>query len=101
MQGVLCNLGAILFKKYLKTAWKASCARPWAKRVRATVGRLEQRQAALNELVSLYDGLQASRYDRQGGKTTRETGDESTVALIARIDAMPPHLHDIPKAFED
>ena len=70
------------------TAWKASCARPWAERVRATVGRLEQRQAALDELVALYDGLQASRYDRQGGKETRETGDESTVALIVRIDAM-------------
>lgn len=70
------------------TAWKASCARPWAERVRATVGRLEQRQAVIDELVALYDGLQASRYDRQGGKATRETGDESTVALIARIDAM-------------
>lgn len=69
-------------------AWKASQARPWAENVRATVGRLQQREAALNELISLYDGMRAQRYDRNGGKATPITGDEQMAALVSRLDAM-------------
>ena len=46
------------------TEWKASQARPWAESVRKTVGRLRQREAALEELTARYDGLKATRYDK-------------------------------------
>lgn len=46
------------------TAWKASQARPLAESVRKTVGRLRQREAALEELASRYDGLKATGYDK-------------------------------------
>lgn len=69
------------------TAWKASQARPWAESVRKASARLAQREAALEELASRYDGLKAMRYDKAAAVGTAAGGDAMT-ALVARMDAM-------------
>ena len=67
------------------TAWKASQARPWAESVRKAVCRLRQREAALEELSSRYDGLQAVRCDKAGGASA---GSDRLARMVDELDAM-------------
>lgn len=67
------------------TAWKASQARPWAESVRKTVGRLRQREAALEELTARYDGLKATRYDKTG---CASAGSDQMANMVSEMDAM-------------
>lgn len=81
-------------------AWKASQAYPWAESVRKTMRRLEEREAALDELRSRYDGLKAVRYDRQGGGT-RESGDEAMARFIEDLEYMRRNWADALQEWAD
>lgn len=69
-------------------AWKASQAEPWAKNIRKTSQRLEQREEALEELRGRYDGLKAVRYDSTGGGAGMDHGDDKMAEFIARMEQM-------------
>lgn len=81
-------------------AWKASQAYPWAESVRKTTKRLMEREAALDELRSRYDGLKAVRYDRQGGGTMM-SGDEAMARFIEDLDYMRRNWSDALQEWRD
>lgn len=80
--------------------WKASQAYPWAESVRKTMKRLMEREAALDELRSRYDGLKAVRYDRQGGGTMM-SGDEAMARFIEDLDYMRRNWSDALQEWRD
>ena len=82
------------------TSRKASQAYPWAESVRKTVKRLRQREEALEELRSRYDGLKAVRYDTTGGGT-RTSGDEQMARFIEQIDYMSRQWADALQEWAD
>lgn len=67
---------------------EASQARPWAEHIRATVKRIEGKDALLEDIRARYDGLKAMRYDKIGGSATQVSGDDALVNLLSEIEQL-------------
>ncbi len=65
---------------------RVEMAEAWCKAIREYAQRLSRCNDRLVELRAQYDMLKAVRYDREGGSSMREHGDDAIFEYIDRID---------------
>ena len=65
--------------------WKCEQARAWCNTIKQLSRRLQEREAAIEDLRSRYD-IQAMHYDRQGGASTLP--DDKLARMIDDMDAL-------------